>query len=306
VQRYETKPGEQMQFDWAEFKYEQDGVMRKLYGFAAILSYSRMRFVTFVKRCDTPTLLRCFMQACEYFGGLPKAALTDRMKSVILEMDGKVPKWNPVFSDFMASIGMAPRVCKAYTPQTKGKVERSISFVKQSFWAGVHFTDIDDLNRQASAWCERINARVHRTTHERPLDRREREPLSPLPQAFAWERFATEERKVSWDGYLSYDGVLYGLPSEPPLAGTVVQVREQRGVLSIWSRGQSIISLAKRPRSQDIVDHPDQFRTIASANASRLAVVPLGHQRSAPQILQRPLQEYDQLCGVEVVICNTV
>ncbi len=94
VQRYETKPGEQMQFDWAEFKYEQDGVMRKLYGFAAILSYSRMRFVTFVKRCDTPTLLRCFMEACEYFGGLPKAALTDRMKSVILEMDGKVPKWN--------------------------------------------------------------------------------------------------------------------------------------------------------------------------------------------------------------------
>ena len=122
VQRYETRPGEQMQFDWAEFKYEQDGVMRKLYGFAAILSYSRMRFVTFVKRCDTPTLLRCFMEACEYFGGLPKAALTDRMKSVILEMDGKVPKWNPVFSDFMASIGMAPRVCKAYTPQTNDLV----------------------------------------------------------------------------------------------------------------------------------------------------------------------------------------
>ena len=112
--------------------------------------------------------------------------------------------------------------------------------------------------------------------------------------------------RVSWDGYLSYDGVLSGLPSEPPLAGTVVQVREQRGVLSIWSRGQSIISLAKRPHSQDIVDHPDQFRTVASANASRLAVVPLGHQHSAPHIVQRPLQEYDQLCGVEVVRCNTV
>jgi transposase len=305
VQRYETKPGEQMQFDWAEFKYEQDGVMRKLYGFAAILSYSRMRFVIFVKRCDTPTLLRSFMEACEYFGGLPKAALTDRMKSVLLEMDGKVPKWNPVFSDFMASIGMAPRVCKAYTPQTKGKVERTVGFVKQSLWAGIHFTDIDDLNRQAHAWCERINARVHRTTHERPIDRRAREPLSPLPAAFAWERFATEERKVSWDGYLSYDGVLYGLPSEPPLAGTVVQVREQRGVLSVWSRGQSVVSLVKRPRSQDIVDHPDQFRTVASANASRLAVVPLGHQRSAPQVVQRPLQEYDQLCGVEVVTCST-
>src|SRR6266536_2151132 len=307
VQRFETGPGEQVQFDWGEFKYEQDGVPRKIYGFTAILCYSRMRFVTFVKRCDGPTLIRCLMEAFEYFGGLPKAALTDRMKSVLLvEMENKVPRWNPLFADFMASIGVAPRVCKAYTPQTKGKIERSVGFAKQSFWAGVCFSDIDELNRQAHIWCERINSRVHRTTHERPRERREREPLSPLPAAFAWERFATEERKVSWDGYLSYDGVLYGLPSAPPLAGTVVQVREQRRVLSIWSRGQSLISLAKRPHSQDIVDHPDQFRTVASANASRLAVVPLGHQRSAPQIVQRPLQEYDQLCGVEVVICNTV
>jgi len=47
-----------------------------------------------------------------------------------------------------------------------------------------------------------------------------------LPQSFAWERFATEERKVGWDGYLSYDVVMYGLPAQPPMAGSVVQVRE--------------------------------------------------------------------------------
>jgi transposase len=96
VQRFETGPGEQVQFDWGEFKYEQDGVSRKVYGFTAILCYSRMRFVTFAKRCDGPTLIRCLMEAFEYFGGLPKAALTDRMKSVLLvEMEGKIPRWNP-------------------------------------------------------------------------------------------------------------------------------------------------------------------------------------------------------------------
>jgi transposase len=99
VQRFETKPGEQVQFDWGEFKYEQDGVSRKLYGFTAILCYSRMRFVTFVKRCDAPTMIRCLMEAFEYFGGLPKAALTDRMKSVLLEMEDKKPRWNPLFAD---------------------------------------------------------------------------------------------------------------------------------------------------------------------------------------------------------------
>ncbi len=56
VQRYETKPGEQLQFDWGSIVYEDAGVQRKFYGFTAVLGYSRMRFVTFVKRCFT---LRC-------------------------------------------------------------------------------------------------------------------------------------------------------------------------------------------------------------------------------------------------------
>ncbi len=304
VIRYETKPGEQVQFDWGEFKYEQDGAPRKLYGFTAILCYSRMRFVTFVKRCDTPTMIRCLMEAFEYFGGLPKATLTDRMKSVLLDMDGKIPRWNPLFSDFTASIGVAPRVCKAYTPQTKGKIERSVGVVKQSFWAGVTFTDVDDLNHQARAWCERINRRVHRTTHERPIDRWNQEPLAPLPQDFAWQRFATEERKVSWDGYFSYDGVLYGLPSTPPVAGSVVQVYERRGLLWIWSQGHCIAQVAKRPRSQECVQHPDQFRGVKSASSLRSKVVPLGHQRPIPEVMRRALKEYDQLYGVEVGSCN--
>src|SRR5262249_50388156 len=161
--------------------------------------YSRMRFVTFVKRCDVPTLLRCLMEAFEYFGGLPKAALTDRMKSVLLEMEEKQPRWNTRFADFMASIAVAPRVCKAFTPQTKGKIERTIGFVKKNFWPGISFTDLDDLNRQAASWCERLNARVHGTTHERPSERREQELLAPLPQAFAWERKALEDRHP-WAG----------------------------------------------------------------------------------------------------------
>ena len=154
---------------------------------------------------------------------------------------------------------------------------------------------------------------MHRTTHERPRERREQEPLSPLPEAFAWERFATEERKVSWDGYLSYDGVLYGLPSEPPVAGTVVQVRERHGMLSVWSAGRLLAELAKRPLSQSTVTHPDQFRTVAPAASLRERTVPLGHQRAAPAVVTRALAEYDQLCGVattvgatgEVLACNS-
>jgi hypothetical protein len=152
-----------------------------------------MRFITFVKRCDTPTMLRCMMEAFEYFGGLPKAALTDRMKSVFLDMDGKTPIWNPLFADFMASLGVSPRVCRPFKPQTKGKVERSVGVIKNGFWPGVHFTDIDHLNGQAKLWCDRLNQKVHRTTRKVPMDMWVEENLTPLPNEFAWERFGAED-----------------------------------------------------------------------------------------------------------------
>ncbi len=299
VIRYETKAGEQMQYDWGEVQYEHQGHARKLYGFTAVLGYSRMRFVTFVKRCDTPTMIRCMMEAFEYFGGFPKTALTDRMKSVFLEMEDEVPKWNPLFADFMTTLGIAPRVCKPYKPQTKGKVERSVGVIKNGFWPGVRFTDIDDLNAQAKTWCDRLNQKVHRTTRRIPMDLWVEEQLSSLPSDSGWERFGAEERKVSWDGFVSYDGVLYGLPSHPPVAGAVVLVRERHRTLRISHQGQLIATLQKQPRSQEIVFHPEQFAGVAPTPSLRRTDKPLGHQIEAPTVVVRPLREYDQLFGVE-------
>lgn len=299
VRRYETRPGEQMQFDWGEFFYLHEGRRRKLFGFTAVLSYSRMRFVHFCKRCDTASLISSLMRAFEYFGGLPEAMLTDRMKSVLLEMDDGKPTWNPRFADFAASIGVVPRVCRAYTPQTKGKVERSIGVVKQSFWPGVAFPDVVDLNRQARSWCDHRNREVHRTTHERPVDRQQAEGLRSLPEGYAWERFRTEERQVSWDGYISYDGVLYGLPSPVPVCGSRVEVSLVRDELVIWRAGQELARHVVRPQSGSIVMHPDQFATVASAYEARQKPAPLGHQVEAPQVARRPLGDYDLLFSVE-------
>jgi len=300
VIRYETHPGEQRQFDWGECVYEQAGQTRKVFGFTAVLSYSRMRFVTCVKRTDAPTLMRCLIAAFEAFGGLPRAVLTDRMKTVLLDMETGQPHWHPRFQELVSALGISPRVCKSYTPQTKGKVERSVSVVKHDFWPGVRFTELDDLNRQAATWCGQRNARVHRTTHVRPMDRWVEEGLRPLPVGWAWHRFAAEERQVTWDGFISCDGVLYGLPSRPgaeALAGRRVQVHARHGELSVWHQGQVVLTVAVRTQSGTVVPHPDQFRTVVPAAAARREHVPLGHQLPAPLVAQRPLDEYDVLCG---------
>lgn len=63
VQRYETKMGEQMQIDWGKFLFERDGPVQKLYGFTAVLGYSRMGFICFLKRCDAPSRIRWVIRA---------------------------------------------------------------------------------------------------------------------------------------------------------------------------------------------------------------------------------------------------
>jgi hypothetical protein len=98
---------------------------------------------------------------------------------------------------------------------------------------------------------------------------------------------------VTWDGYVSYDGVLYGLPGTLQLAGKQVQVRERKGLLTVWSAGTQVFAIEKRPRSQ-----AEQWKTVASVSAIRCVPTPLGHLQPAPDVESRPLQEYDQYCGV--------
>ncbi len=258
-----------------------------------------MRFVTFSLRCDAPSLIRGLMAACEYFGGLPQRFLTDRMKTVLLDYHQGQPTWHPQFADFVTSLGISPRVCKAYVPQTKGKVERTVQCVATGFWPGGTFTDRADLNGQARAWCDRVNATVHRTTHERPVDRWPQEGLRPLPAGWAWERFGAETRKVSWDGYLSYDGVLYGVPGPAGVAGQSVPIRERHGTLTVWAQGAVLCTIPLQSHAGPPVPHPDQFATVRSAAAVRQGPVPLGHQVAPPAVAVRPLADYDRLCGVE-------
>ncbi len=128
--------------------------------------------------------------------------------------------------------------------------------------------------------------------------------LRPCPPPLPGNASPLKTASVSWDGYLSYDGVLYGLPSAPPVAGAVVQGREWHGLLKVWSAGQLLAELAKRPLSQTQYAHPDQWRTVAPAASRRAQIVPIGHLRPAPPVVKRELAEYDHWCGVEVLSCN--
>ena len=147
VRRYETLPGKQAQMDWGITNtVDKHGVIHKLPVFVMAMGSSRSKYVEFTKRCDFYSLFRCIVNAFEYFGGVPETVLTDNMKTVIDGREAGKPLWNSRFEDFAADMGFVPKVCKPRRPQTKGKVERLVDYVKDNFLPGRKFQDIGDLN----------------------------------------------------------------------------------------------------------------------------------------------------------------
>ncbi len=267
VRRYETKPGQQAQVDWGEYTYidEETGNTRKLYVFVMVLGYSRAIYMEFTTRCNICTFIRCLIHGFEYFGGVTDIVLTDRMKTVILGTDeNKRPIWNAVFKDLAATLGFVPRVCKARRPQTKGKVESCIGFVKDNFLAGRIFTDYGDLNRQAIEWCNKKNRRIHGSTGERPVDRMKEENLKPLPAPDIYQKFIEETRKVHKDGLLSFDGVRYGVPWQ--YSGRKVTVIERNGKVEVLYEGMVIATHKKHYRSRSTVFLKEQYKGLKEAD----------------------------------------
>ncbi|PMZ49137.1 IS21 family transposase, partial [Pseudomonas sp. FW306-2-11AC] len=89
------------------------------------------------------------LNAFLYFGGVPKEVLTDNMKTVVAGREAGKVIWNAQFADFAVEMGFVPKVCRVRMPQTKGKVERLVRYVKENFFPGRSFTDLEDLNQQA-------------------------------------------------------------------------------------------------------------------------------------------------------------
>jgi len=183
IYRYENKPGKQAQVDWDECGYiEIDDKTLKPYCFTTILGYSRMRYAEFTLSIDAATLIQCHLNAFNYFGGYPEEILYDNMKQVVLKRASKPTdsKWNPEFEQFLRHFGFIPRLCRPYRPQTKGKIESTVGFVKRDSFVEGSFSSFSDLNNQLQMWLRRVNTNSHGTTHEIPVERLKLEGLSPV------------------------------------------------------------------------------------------------------------------------------
>ena len=136
VQRYETLPGKRAQMDWGMCPFvDTNGILHYTPALVMILGNSRTKYVEFTTRCDFRSMVRCMVNAFEYFGGVPEIVLTDNMKTVVDRREAGSVIWNPQFADFAAQMDFVPKVCKIRRPETKGKVERLVRYVKDNSFA---------------------------------------------------------------------------------------------------------------------------------------------------------------------------
>ena len=221
-QRFIVHPGQQAQVDFATFK-TSFGILHAL---LVILSYSRYLWVRFYCYEDQLTVLSGLHQAFIAFGGVPRALLFDRMKTAVARSD---PSGKAIFNDemlrFAHHYGFQPTACRPYRAKTKGRVERAVSYLRHNFFYGRCFRDLEDLNNQLTKWlAETANARIHGTTGEIPRERflSEQQHLIPLTTELYMPTICVG-RKLSLDGFISYNGNSYSVPDG--IDGREIEVR---------------------------------------------------------------------------------
>lgn len=183
VVRFETAPGEQAQFDFADVRFPWG----KRHALLVVLGYSRLLYVEFVRRQTALTVMLGLERAFQTFGGVPRQILFDQMKSVIVDdhrpIGGRLLE-NPEFLRFAAHWGFRIRACRPYRAKTKGKVERPVHYLRDNFLYGRTFLGDADLADQCTRWLQEVaNCRVHGTTKAVPqvrFDTEERATLLPL------------------------------------------------------------------------------------------------------------------------------
>jgi transposase len=214
--RFETRPGEESQVDWADYTVPIAGKPTRVHALVVMLAHSRKAHVHFYRDEQESTLLEGLTLAFEEFDGVTSRVVFDNMATVVLGRIGpdRKPVWHPRFRDFARFYAFAAFLCKVRDPDRKGKDERFIDYLEKDFVRGSEFASFAELNHRVRIWTSTIaNQRRHGTTGLVPDEvwQSERDFLIRLPEA----RFATHQdsiRDVGPAATLSVGSTLYTVP----------------------------------------------------------------------------------------------
>jgi len=264
--------GEEAQVDWAHFGSVMVGRARRtLSCFVMTLSWSRALYLEFFFDQTMENFLRGHVNAFHYFSGSARVALYDNLKSAVLERHGSKIHFNPRLLELAAHYHFVPRPCQVRSGNQKGRVERVIRYVRDSFWAARSFITLEECNRQALRWRDEV-------AHQRPWpdDRnhtvaaafqQEQPRLLPLP-LHPFDTDHVQQVRSAKTIYVRFDGNDYSIPPEAvgrtlTLAASAVDVRILDGTKELARHRRSY------DRQQMVLDPVHQEQLLKTKRKAR-------------------------------------
>jgi len=281
--RLHTFPGEQAQVDWASFGHVMVGrAKRALSCFVMTLSYSRALYLEFFFDQTMENFLRGHVNAFAYWPGQPRVILYDNLKSAVLERRGNQIQFHPRLIELSAHYHFAPRPCQVRAGNQKGRVERAIRYVRDSFWAGRTFTTLAECNRQAWLWRDQI---AHRRrwpgddTHTVADVLAEEQPLLLTPPLHPFSTDRIETVRSAKTIYVRFDLNDYSIPPEA-VGRQLTLVASDRTVRIL----EGSCEIAQHARSYDrhqLVLHPAHQDAVLAIKRKAFHATPGGRLEQA-------------------------
>lgn len=260
--QYHFEAGEEMQHDTSPHEAEIGGRRQRVQTASLVLCHSRMRFIQMYPRFTRFECKVFLTDAAVYFDGTCERCMIDNTHVVVLSGTGKNMVPVPEMAAFSERFHFTFRAHEVGDANRSAHVERGFDHVENNFLAGRRFADWNDLNTQARAWCDRVNAAHRRQLHASPreLFAAERLRMRRLPEHVP-EVYLLHQRIVDSEGYVNVSRNRYSVPWR--LLGRHVEVRESKERIDVFE-GPRRVATHRR-----VIDPCDARVTVAEHRPPR-------------------------------------
>lgn len=234
----ELPAGEQMQMDFGQIALHSSiGRKVSLYFATFVLAHSRHKYVEWLDRpFTTRDLIKVHENAFEYYGGMTKEIVYDQDHLILVSENGGDLLLTKEFAEYQKTRKFKIYMCRKADPESKGKVENVVKFVKGNFARNRTFHNLEKLNEDCLAWLERTgNGKVHNTTKKIPAEVfvLEKQHLIPVPHKINISTTKIITRVIRKDNTIVYQGNRYALPLGTYAPDRRVVIKEDEGILII-------------------------------------------------------------------------
>lgn len=242
--RYDFKPGEEMQHDTSPHKAWIGGTLKQVQTASLVLCFSRMIFIQLYARFTRFECKVFLTAALRYFGAIATRCMIDNTHLVVLRGTGADMVPVPEMAAFAERLSFYFAAHEKGDANRSARVEGPFNYVDNNFLAGRKFDDWGHLNREACAWCDKVNASFSPKLHasRRELFAAEIVALKPLP---IWipEVYVLHHRIVDIEGYVSVRGNRYSVPYK--LIGRRMEVRELSECIEVYEGPRLVATHAR-------------------------------------------------------------